>query len=304
MILLLLMPKFVSKYFLRTILFMLIYLILAESFNIISGYTGYISFGHIAFFGLGAYFFVILYIKFGLSIYLSIIISIIASVLTTMLFSFLFKLKGAYFAIASAALSEIVKLLILNLPEGITGGSYGIWLPDTLELDIAYYISLLISLFCILTAFMLERSRIGLALFCLKDDEIAAGAIGINVPKYRLYAYLLSTIFPACEGIIYSLSMGYIEPIGTFSWSHSNVMIASALFGGLGTYMGPVIGVVSLYWILEALWLYLPYAYLVVFGLLIIIVCVFLPRGIWHFVESKFLKRLSSKKVTVLHIER
>ncbi len=260
--------------------FLMLWVTMASGFNIISGFTGYMPFGYVAFYGVGAFTTAILTRKLGVPLALSIPAAGLAGVILSLLFAPTLKLSGIYFAIVSLALSIICRLAITNMPEAWTGGSYGIQLGARSEPVKSFYVMLVVMVACLLTVTWLANSRLGKALRAIRDDADAAEAMGVNVPRVRLYAWMLAALFPSLCGGIEAWYTNVVDAESAFNVLITAKTIIYATAGGLGTVMGPVVGAVVLVWVDELIWQRFPLLNLFLLGLAIVLLIQFMPRGI------------------------
>ena len=277
----LLLPSIgISTYLLRVLTYIFMWIGLAGSFNTIYGYTGRVDFGHVAFFGIGAFVVSILLLNTSIPWPLALLLSgVVAAILAFLVGIPTLRLHGAYFAIATWALAEALKQLSLIL--GITGGSYGLVPPMILSSTQCYYLMFIVAVAMTLTNLAIERSKIGYALRAIKVSEIAAGTSGIDVPKYRLIAFIISAFFPGIIGGIYGMLILYVHPYDAFAGLKTDQMVVMTLLGGAGSYIGPIIGATILMIALEVLWTYFTeILYLIFLGILIVVVVIFMPQGI------------------------
>ncbi len=278
--LLILLPYRVPAYIVSLTLLIFMYIILAESWNIISGYTGYVSFGHVAFFGLGAYAAAILITKAAIPWYFASIIGGAVAVVLSLVIGFpCLRLKGPYFAIALLGLNEAVRLGVSSW-ESLTGGGYGLHLPPEFNLIPIYYAMGGTALIVVFLTYRLAISKFGLSLIAIREDEVAAEAMGINTTKYKLMAFALSAFFPGVAGGIYAWYISYIDPDTVFAVLITVQMIIMTMFGGAGTVLGPVIGAASLTLISEMFWIRFPFLHQALFGVLIVGVVILMPGGV------------------------
>ena len=269
---------------------MIKYMCLAMSFNLIAGYVGYISFGHVAFYGIGGYVAAILASKTGLGSfpYLCLLSGGLgAAVAGYLLGRVLLRLRGAYFAIATIAFNEALKVVMFNLPEEFSGGSFGIPLPAIRNPMAAYYLMLLVTSASLIFITFLVRSKFGVTLKAIREDEDAAMAMGINAPKYKAWAFSLSTLMMGLAGAIDLMFIGYIYPEAAFFIETNVEMIAMTMLGGIGTILGPVIGSVILFIVADFIWARWPLSHLILLGFVLGILVMFMRRGILGLVEDK-----------------
>ncbi|MGH7408857.1 MAG: branched-chain amino acid ABC transporter permease, partial [Candidatus Methylomirabilales bacterium] len=247
-------PMVATGYGIRFMLQLFMWVALAQSWNLISGLTGYVSFGHVAFFGTGAYAAAILVATHGWHWGPASLAGGVAAAILALIIGYpCLRLKGPYFAIAMLGLNEVMRVLVSYF-EGLTGGGSGLSLP-TLHASVQIYYAMgLAAITVTAAAYFIITSRFGLRLMTIREDEIAAEAMGINTARYKLYAFLLSAIVPGVVGGLFARDTGYIEPISVFPLLTTITMIVMALFGGKGTIWGPVLGSVALFVFQELVW--------------------------------------------------
>jgi len=281
-------PAVGTGYGLRSVLQIFMWVALAGSWNLISGLTGYVSFGHVAFFGAGAYTGAILIASSGWSWPLAALAGgVAAGVLALGIGWPCLRLKGPYFAIAMLGLNEVLRALVSYF-EGLTGGGNGLSMP-TLDATVpVYYAMGLTALAVTLGSRLIIGSRFGLRLMTIREDEMAAEAMGIHTFKHKLLAFLLSAIGPGIAGALAARDQGYIEPLSVFPLATTITMIVMTLFGGKGTVWGPVLGAVVLFVAQEMVWARYPYIHPLLFGAIIVAVVLAMPRGILGLLQMKY----------------
>lgn len=257
-----------------------IYIILAEGWNIIGGFGGQVFLGTAAFFGWGAYSCTLLCVNAKLPFAVCILFGGLASMLLAAVLTPTLKLRGVYFVVGSLFISEIMKIIVLMLP--VTGGAAGIVLPLFGERIIFTYYSVLLLMFIvILTELFLIRSRIGMALRAIRDDQDAAEMFGVNSMKLKFLALLLTALFSGIAGGIHAFYMIYVEPHSFFDPSWNVIPVFMALVGGASTLTGPVVGVM-IYTLMRELFIFVAgEIYLTMLGALLIAVILFAPEGIY-----------------------
>jgi len=260
--------------------YLMVWITMATSFNIIYGYTGYLPFGYVAFYGTGSYVAAVLWSRLGIPISLAILVGGVGGVLLSLLFAPTLRLKGIYFAIVNFSCAMALRIVIANLPEGVAGGSLGISLATIYSPIISYYFMFLVMVLSVLSIWKLSRSRLGIALRCIRDDSEAAEVMGIDLARCRLKAWVLSAIFPSLAGGIDAWYTAIIDPPSAFNLLITAKTIVYAMFGGLGTVSGPILGAISLYTLDDFIWGKFPLLNLLVLGSMIVILVLFLPRGI------------------------
>ncbi len=287
-VLLALYPLQATGYGIRVMLQLFMWIALAQSWNLISGLTGYVSFGHVAFFGMGAYTAGILIARADWPWLVACLAGGVAAMLFALLIGFpCLRLKGPYFAISMLGLNEVLRVVV-SYWESLTGGGNGLSLP-TLHASVPIYYAMgaTAALVTALT-FVIVTSRFGLRLMTIREDEVAAEAMGIDTFRYKLYAFLLSAVGPGIVGGLTARDQGYIEPISVFPLVTTITMIVMALFGGKGTIWGPVLGAVLLFTFQEIVWARYIYLHQLLFGAIIVAVVLLMPRGILGVLQQKY----------------
>jgi branched-chain amino acid transport system permease protein len=281
-------PIQATGYGIRVMLQLFMWIALAQSWNLISGLTGYVSFGHVAFFGTGAYASSLLIVKAGWPWPLACLGGgVMAALLAVVIGWPCLRLKGPYFAIAMLGLNEVLRV-IASYYEGLTGGGNGLSLPTLYASVQIYYAMGLVAAAVTLAAYVILTSRFGLRLMTIREDEVAAEAMGIDTLRYKLYAFLLSAIGPGIVGGLSARDQGYIEPISVFPLIMTITMIVMVLFGGKGTIWGPVLGATVLFAFQEAVWARFIYLHQLLFGAIIVAVVLMMPRGILGVLQQKY----------------
>jgi branched-chain amino acid transport system permease protein len=281
-------PMQATGYGVRTMLQLFMWVALAQSWNLISGLTGYVSFGHVAFFGMGAYTAGILIGKLGWAWPAACLAGgVMAMVLALVIGWPCLRLKGPYFAIAMLGLNEVLRVIV-SYYEGLTGGGNGLSLP-TLHASVPIYYAMgLVALAVTALTYLIITSRFGLRLMTIREDEVAAEAMGIDAFRHKLYAFLLSAVGPGVVGGRAARDQGYIEPLSVFPLIMTITMIVMVLFGGKGTIWGPVLGAVVLFVFQELVWARFIYLHQLFFGAIIVAVVLLMPRGILGVLQQKY----------------
>jgi branched-chain amino acid transport system permease protein len=279
MLFLLVFPAFNMPYLNTFLIILFLYVLLAESYDLLGGYTGYMNLGHIAFFGIGAYTFGILWNK-GLPLYLSFASGGIAAVVFALLISFpFFRLRGAYFSLAAFALVKLMEHLTLNLPS-LTHGSDGLKVLEGNRMIPMYYLSLLLVVAVIATSYLITRSRMGLAMASVREQEEIASDFGVPVLRTKTTAMVIAASFAGLMGAFYTWYTIFINPEMVFGTEIALMPIAMAMLGGSGVIIGPVIGAIFLFIVEETLWTKMAYLHTAAYGLVILLVGLFMPGGL------------------------
>lgn len=263
---------------LNLLVLILLYVILATSWNILGGYTGQTSLGHAAFFGLGSLATRLLWIK-GVHIIPSILVgSLLAVAFALLIGAPAFRLKGVYFAIGTLALAEILNVTVGNMFPEIA--SLPIKQLVDYQLLPRYYALLGVAVFVIGGSYLLVNSKIGLGMMAVREEEDAAESLGVSALKHKLIALGVSAFFTGLAGgafAFYHVGYYYQYP---FSPSWSLDMLTMVYIGGQGTILGPIIGAVFFVVLKQFLLLNVGEYHMIIFGALFIIVVLFLPGGI------------------------
>jgi branched-chain amino acid transport system permease protein len=265
---------------LSVLFFVLNWVVLAESFNMFAGLTGYVNFGHVVFYGVGGYVSAVLMYNYGVSPYLAVAIGGLACVLLAIGISLpTTRLKGAYFAIATLSINEAF-FVTFNSWDAV-GGPVGLSLPVSYYQPVnEYYVMAAVAVACVASMFLIARSRFGVALRAIRQQEATANSIGINAAYYKALALALSGFFAGLAGALAIWSITYIDPTSAFDLNITVTSISMAMLGGLGTVVGPVIGGTILYELTDYLGRQYPYIHLMILGVIIIAVVLVVPDGL------------------------
>lgn len=289
-----LLPLTVSDYLVSVFLDVLMWIALTQSWIILSGFTGYISLGHSAFFGLGGYVMAMTFTQVPYPI--GIIVAGLLSAAFAFVIGFPFlRVRGPYFVILTLGLTELTKHIFINL-EIKLGGTVGRIIMGAPGLHTLYYLVLIVSVLATLSAFFIKNSRFGIGLFSIKENEDAANALGINTSFYKWLAFGISAFFPGMIGAILALRRSYIDPYTVFSLTVSFQVIVMAFLGGIEDIEGAMIGAVILTLISEALWARYPYYYMIILGIIMILLVKFLPMGIIHPIKQRIFIKVRKRE--------
>lgn len=265
-----------------SLLFMLMtYIVLAQGLNLLYGFTGYLPFGYVGFFGTGAYATALLVMKLHLSIWIAIVAGPLASIAVAVILGPLLRLSGAYFSIANLAASQILYFVVGNPDmQGITGGPYGVKLDEAFDPVKSYAAMVVLVVAVTLVAAFFRRSRFGQGLRAMADDPVSAEMSAVPVVKMRLLAWLTSAAVAGLAGSLYAWNLSVFYPDAVFTLDISVFAIVFALFGGVGTVLGPIIGAGLLYSLYNAIGISAPQYFQLIYGVLIVGLVLFLPEGI------------------------
>lgn len=265
-------------------------LIATNSLNIVYGFTGYLPFGFAVFIAFGAYLTAMSINLLHLSVMISVLIGGFSSVGLSLLFTPLLKLSGAYFAIANLATFETVYYIMSNLSlTKWTGGPYGIAPRAPYTPTVDYVTIIAIAVLSSLVILYIRHSNFGLALRAMNDDRASVALSGVNAPRFRTYAWVISTFLVGTAGGLYGIYLGFYYPSGIFDLTQFSVMVIIYLiFGGRGSYLGPLIGTVVLFVVYWEVTLIYPNLSLLVFGVLVILLILFLPDGVVSLINKSY----------------
>ena len=288
-----LLPLFVSDYAVSVLLNILMWIALTESWIILSGYTGYISLGHAAFFGVGAYSMALLWKK--LPFFTIVPLGGLSSMLLALAIGIpCLRIRGPYFVILTLGLSEFTKYLFINWEVNVSG-TVGRILLGAPGLHTFYYSMLVIAGLGVAAAWWIRDSRFGVGLRSIKEDEEAAESLGIHTSLFKWLAFGVSAFFPGLVGSVMALRWTYIDPYTVFNPIVSFQIIVIAFLGGITEVKGPILGAILLTLVSEVLWAKYPYYYMIMLGTLLIILVYFIPNGILDGLKRLF--RLPSEGI-------
>ncbi len=313
-----LLPIFISnEYYLNILTICLIYATLASTWNLLVGYTGILSFGHQAFYGLGAYFSALITIKLQLSPWLGLLAGgCFAGLLSLLIGIPCLRLRIApYIAIATLAFSEIMLVICRNWVS-LTRGEMGLWGIPTFEnfsvlglFDVQfsggakisyYYVMLAIFIITLLVIYFQLSSKIGTALKSIREDQDAAASLGVDITRYKLTAFITSSFFAGVTGSFYAHYLSILEPGAVFGVAEMVEVVAITLVGGIGTFLGPTVGAFTLIIGLETLRMVADYR-MIIYGATLVLLILLMPNGLLHGMTNLVLKAkhfFNSRKYT------
>ncbi len=284
----------------EAVFLILMYVTLASSLNIILGFTGYVSFGHIVFYGIGGYTAFYLMYKAGLHLVPAMLLGGIVSALVALAIGeAVLRLRGAIFAIATIGVNEAIKALVENLE--FLGGATGLYFNFKIyrgyggaaqAIWFAYYLMVAVTIVTLVVAYFIKNSKFGLGLFAIREDEDAAIVLGVNTKRFKSLAYAFSAFFPGLVGAIFFFKAGNIEPEDAFHLVKSIEMIFMVMLGGFGTVSGPAIGAL-IYERLKGILLVNPLfknLHMAIAGVVLLIIVLFAPGGLVGYLRDKFRK--------------
>lgn len=321
---LLLFPWVITdSYYQHLMILVLMWVAIGSGWNLIAGYTGQVSFGDAAFFGTGAYAAGLLAYKLGISAWWGLAIGGLMAVVIAFPFGWIcFRLRGAYFALATLALNEVMRH-IATIWESLTGGMVGILLMQTFVSKVPYYyVALVIAVLSVVTVQVVVGSRLGYYFVSIREDQDTAESIGINTHYYKMISLCLAAYLTGLAGSLYMNYMAFIDPHIVFSLHDISIMaILVGIVGGVGTVYGPAVGAFVMvtvselfrtggFGLLDSVTKTVPHpmvtlvakyikeTHVFTFGILVILVILFLPNGIvgdWPKLKASLLFRRREK---------
>jgi branched-chain amino acid transport system permease protein len=264
------------------------YTVISQGWNLVAGYTGQISMGQHAFFGLGAYTTAIIWVrdltKTGyyfdpVTMFLSGLVPVILAIIIGI--PLLSRLRGDYFALGTLGVGEIIKVVFIK-GGAFTGASDGLHLPSRVfeSMKPYYWTGLFLAFFATAVVYFLTRSRVGLALRAIREDETSAASHGIHLLKYKIFAFAVGAFLAGLCGSLYGIYLFHINPDAVLKLDWTLYPILMCVIGGNGTIMGPVIGAFFMNALFAVTDIYLAQVHPIVAGMLIVLVMKFMPRGL------------------------
>jgi branched-chain amino acid transport system permease protein len=274
-----------SSYLMHIFILVIMYSMIGMAWNLLGGYCGQVSFGHAAFFGVGAYTAGLLYSKLGVSGWWGLLLSLFVVTAFSLIIGFIcLRLRGPYFALATLAMGEVLRVTSENLVK-FTGGDVGILIRERTWVDKTwfYYIILLLAIGAFLLVKKVIESKLGYYFVSIREDQDAAESLGIDTTFYKTIALCVSGAITGLAGAFYTNYMGYIDPKVVFNLHDiSIVTIMVVMVGGVATYWGPTVGAIIMVFLAELIRSNpgLGAAHQTLFGILLIFIIIFLPNGI------------------------
>jgi branched-chain amino acid transport system permease protein len=282
-----------NSFLLHVCILVFMWTVLGGAWNVLGGYAGQVSFGHAAFFGLGSYVTIILYLKGGVAPWWGIPLGGLAAAAFSVPIGLIaFRLRGPYFSLATLAVAELAKLVALNW-EWATNGPTGFLITTLPPLHLFgvtvnwesktpfYFVAFALMALSMAAVALLARSRLGAFLVAIRENEEAAEAVGIDTVRAKVLTLALSGFLAGTGGGFYAFYFRYVDPDAVLNLGISMEMVFIAMVGGLGTVAGPLIGAVFLTTVGEAVRERFQVGHLIFYGLFMMLVIRFLPEGIW-----------------------
>lgn len=288
-----------NNYYLDILITIVFYACMACAWNIVGGYAGQVSVGHVAFLGLGAYTSTILFLKLNLTPMVGIFLGgMMAMVLALLIGMLTIRLRGPFFTLSTIAIAEILMVLAVRFHD-LTGGSEGLNIPYrpsvynfVFKEYTTYYVLFVILMAAVVAVTSyINSSKTGYYLRAVREDETAAASLGVDILKSKMTALLISAFFTGVGGAMYAQYLLFIDPHTVFTVSFSTKVAALSIVGGIGTVIGPIVGS----FILTPLEIFLRSQlggtyqglYLLIYGIIMITVILLIPKGIYGALSAK-----------------
>jgi len=296
------LEKGFSQYDLYLVIKILVFALFAMSFNLVLGYGGMMSFGHAAFFGVGAYCFSLLLVRASCPLVLAFLAAPFAAAIVGLIIGyFSVKIKGVfYFATITLSFAQLVYILAFKWRSFTFGddGIQGIPVPAFISTDVSYipyyFFALVITLICIYVLWKISKSPFGMMLMSLRENPERAAFIGIKVERYRLIAFVISAFFSGVAGVLYALLETSIAPEILY-WSMSGDVILMGLLGGMTLFLGPALGAAIMVFLNSFITSYTEYWGLFL-GTTLILIVLFFPKGLGGLAVEKYRTWVKGKK--------
>lgn len=299
---------FTGTFFHHVMIMIFLHAIMAQSWNVVAGMSGQISLGHAVFFGIGAYASAVLYVKFGISPWMGLIAGMALSALVAAGIGIpTLRLRGHYFAIATLLIGISVQIIFQRWEW--VGAASGIWMPIVRDAPWAslqfhgsklqyYYLSLALCSMAFAVVWFLQRQRLGMRLLAVRDEPEAAQSLGIDVARHKVIAFMISGAMMSAAGTFFAQYVLVIDPDRVFNLEISVLALLMVVLGGIGTVWGPALGAAILVPLSEFTRIWFGgtggSVDLMVYGVLILLICIYRPRGLLSIVTERLRKRATT----------
>lgn len=293
------LPLLVQNDYQMQVLFRIaLFAALGLAWNLVGGYAGQLSLGHVAFFGVGAYGLALL-TSYSVPEWISVFVAaLVAVIFAAIIGRIVFRLRGPYFTLATIAFGEVLRLTATNLK--ITAGAIGLATPALFTGQMFwrwfYFSAVALAVIAFLVNYWVSRSRFGYYLMAIREDEETASAVGIDTPRYKLRSLLASAFLTALGGALYGSAFQYIVPDNVLTIDLSLQIAIITMLGGAGTLLGPVVGAILLLSASELFKNQFQESHLLIYGILIVLVVLFLPEGIVGGLQQLWNRMRGAKK--------
>ena len=285
-------------------LLIMLYMSLGQMWNLLAGYAGLVSLGQQIFIGLGGYSLAVITEVYHLNFLLAIFVGGVVSGVFALIISLpIFKMKGIYFAISTWVIAEALALYFLNWSFVGYGVGFNIRTTYEMSTSFLYYLSLVLGLGSVLLVYIIMRTKRGLALMAMRDNELAAEVMGIELYKTKLVIFLISAFITGMTGAVLYLNISFIQPYAAFSIDWTVAAVVIVIIGGIGTMEGPIIGAV-VYVILKQFLYDFPGISMIILGVIAILIILIAPKGIMGMLHGKFGWELLSPRRSVKNVRQ
>lgn len=275
-----------SSYYEQLLFNTALYVLLAIGWNVISGFTGYVSFGQVGFFGIGAYVAAICMLHLDLPWYFAVPVAAIGAIVVALpIGAIMLRLNGIFFALGMFGLARILQIIASSLR--LTGGPMGTTVATAESVGASAIAILVVAAAAVLATYAMLRSRFGLRLLAVRDDSVAAQAAGVNVWLVKVMAFCISAGMAAIGGGLYVWNVGYLDPSSAFNGTIELQTVLMVMAGGIGTVWGPVVGGVLISILSTALWARFPTEQEIILGALTMGLAVLMPGGLMAWVGQR-----------------
>jgi len=282
------LPFWASEYVVMVTLLVFLYMSLGQMWNLLAGYSGLVSLGQQIFIGIGGYSLAVITEIYHFPVAVGIVAGGFVSVLFALVISQpVFKMRGVYFTIGTWIAAEALAVFFSNWTYVRSGQGFNITASYNLTTGDMYYVALAVGFGSVALVYALLRSRLGLALMAIRDNELAAETLGVELYKTKLQCFLISAFVTGVTGGALYLSIAYIQPFAAFGIDWTVAMVFMVIIGGIGTIEGPVLGAVFYVLIKQFLYDY-PGISMLILGVIAIIVIFVAPRGIVGTLQDRY----------------
>ncbi len=281
-------PLLASRYVVNVVLLIFLHAALASMWNLLAGYSGMVSLGQQMFVGLGGYTMAVLSLYYGVPISLAVLSGGMLSVILALLISMpVFRMKGVYFAIGTWVIAEALAICFSNW--GYVRYGMGLFVQSAYQLSMSwiYYAAMVLCMGSVLLVYLLLRSKLGLALMAIRDDDVASEAMGVNIFGCKLTCFLISAFFTGTTAGILYLNSIFIQPFEAFGIGWTVKLLFIVIIGGIGTVEGPLVGAVIFVLLQQFLSEYVGYN-LIILGTVTIAVIFLAPQGVVGALQKRF----------------
>ena len=289
-----LLPFYGSQYVVNVCMLIFLYMSLGQMWNLLGGYSGLVSLGQQLFVGLGGYTLAIVTQTYGQSIVVGAVISLVLSVVIAYVISFpIFKMKGVYFTIGTWIIAETVLVFCRNWKFVKYDIGFDIKIAYKISMTHLYWAAMIVGVCSIILVYVLLKTKLGLALMSMRDNESSAEVRGVKLYNTKLIIFLISSAYTTLTGVVLYLNLAYVKPVAAFGIDWTVCMVFIVIIGGIGTIEGPIIGAI-IYVILRQYLYNFPGVSMIILGAFAVIIILVAPKGIMGILRNKFNAELFS----------